>query len=144
MAWHIMVWFTYRDKSYYEYPFAVHFFTNAKILSQDASDLALTILSRDFGVDINNAKTLYVGYEELPVTLQRESYIAVAIGRGFADFEIKSVSGEIAEADAKSILEYRLSRFTVDIDEYKHPLIARYALATALDIALPLSNNVKV
>jgi hypothetical protein len=144
MAWHVMTWFTYKAESYYEYPFAVHFFTSTKISPQDATDLALMILSRDFGINVNNAKASYVGYEELPVTLQRESHIAVAVGRGFAGFEITSVSGEIAEADAKSILEYRLSRFTVDIDEYKHPLLAKYALATALDTALALSKNVKV
>jgi hypothetical protein len=139
-----MLWFTYKDvESYYEYPFAVHFFTNAKILSQDAGDLALTILSRDFGVDAN-AKALYVGYEKLPVALQREFYIAVAIERVPLGFEIKSVSGKATDADVKSILEYRLSRLTVDIDEYKHPSTARYALATALDVALSISSDVRV
>jgi predicted aspartyl protease len=143
---HTMVWFTYRDaESYYEYPFAVHFFTNAKILPQDASDLALTILSRDFGVNVDNAKTMYVGYEELPVTLLREFYVAVAIERLPYGFEIRRISGEYSTEDAESILKYRLGRFTVDIDEYKQSLIkTTYSLAVALDTALTLSNDVKV
>ena len=146
MTWHTMVWFTYRDaESYYEYPFAVHFFTNAKISPQDACDLALTILSRDFGIDANNAKTLYVGYEELPVALQREFYIAVDVEKVPYGFEIRSVSGKATEVDAKSILEYRLSRLIVDIDEYKQSLITTtYALATAIDTALSVSNDVRV
>jgi len=144
VAWHIMVWFTSStSKSYYDYPYAVHFFTNRKLSCETA--LRRSIEIRD--ADIENLTSRFVGYEELPVNVPRDLYVAVEFKpTDFGSYNLSVIANTIPSDVAEEIAKYRMSYLTVDIDEYK-PRVASSTLeelATAIDVAESMAEEVRV
>jgi hypothetical protein len=138
MIWHVMVYFDSVSLCYC-YPYAVHFFLAEKPDPEDIIERARDILRKTFPNfvvaekkkgDYGDYRAVFAGYEYLPLGIP-EFYVAVAFHKYEADVEPKPPR-EVAE----KIARYRLSRFTVDIDEYKSVSAHPYErLVKALDIA---------
>jgi hypothetical protein len=143
--WHIMVMYTSRaSKSYYDYPFAVHFFTNRKLSCETALRKSIEIL-RD--TDIENLTSRFVGYEELPINFPQDYYTAVKLeSEDFGSFNPSVIASNVDSRVAEEIARYRMGYLTVDIDEYKPRVMItpHEELATALDVASENSAEVKV
>jgi transcription antitermination factor NusA-like protein len=141
MVWHIMVWFTGRDsKSYYDYPFAVHFFSR-KLSCETALAKATEILKNVRG------NFRFVGYEELPVNVSRDLVVAVEFRPAdFGNYDLNVITNTITNDVAEEITKHRLGYLTVDIDEYKPEIMItpHEKLATALDVASENSAEVRV
>jgi hypothetical protein len=133
----------------YCYPYAVHFFTREKPEPEEIMERAREILRNTFPnfvvaekkkEDYGGYRAVFVGYEYLPLDTP-EFYVAVAFHKYEADVE-----PEPPRDVAEKIARYRLSRFTVDIDEYKSDSMHPYeSLAKALDIAEKINaKNIRV
>jgi hypothetical protein len=133
----------------YCYPYAVHFFVREKPDPEDIIERAREILRNSFPnfeaaekkkEDYGDYRAVFAGYEYLPLDTP-EFYAAVA----FHKYEVH-VEPEPPKEVAEKIARYRLSRFTVDIDEYKSSSAHPYErLAKALDVVEKLNaKNVRV
>lgn len=135
MVWHVMVYFDSVSLCYC-YPYAVHFFLAEKPEPEDIIERARDILRNTFPnfeaaeKKKGDYRAVFVGYEYLPLDIP-SFYVAVAFSKYDAHVEPKPPRDA-----AEKIARYRLSRFTVDIDEYKSGSVHPYErLAKALDIA---------
>jgi hypothetical protein len=133
-----MVWFTGRaSKSYYDYPYAVHFFTNRRLSCETVLKKSIEILR---GADIEGLVSRFVGYEELPlhIPISQEYHIAVEFkSTDFGNYRLNIIASNIDNSVAEEVARHRMSYLTVDIDEYK-PRVASSTLeelATAIDVA---------
>jgi len=137
-----MVWFTGRtSKSYYDYPYAVHFFTNRKLSCETALRRSIEILG-----GVKDLTSRFVGYEELPLHIPQESCIAIEFRpTNFGSYNLSVVANTVDSNTAEEIAKYRLSYLTVDIDEYKPRIFSALEdLATALDVASESSVEIRI
>jgi hypothetical protein len=146
MVWHVMVWFTGRaSKSYYDYPYAVHFFINHKLSCETALRKAIEILNPK---DVKDLTSRFVGYEELPINVPQDFYYtAVELEpEDFGSFNLSVIASNIPSDVTEEIAKYRMGYLTVDIDEYKPRVMItpHEKLATALDVAFENSTETRV
>ncbi|MEM0381451.1 MAG: KH domain-containing protein [Nitrososphaerota archaeon] len=133
MAWHIMV-YSRGLESAYTHPYAVHFFTDNKIPPDESFKRAEEILLKAFpewGKD-GDEYLAYVGYEELPLSLPPEAYVAATFNVGVKD--VKAIS-TVPPALAKTLEDYRSRQLTLDIDGKSD-----YAKAKLIDTLNSLSD----
>jgi hypothetical protein len=95
----------------YSYPYAIHFFTEAKPAYGEAFEQASAVLKRVFGVE---ADVRYVGREELPIDAPG---FTVAVSLDTHPTRVKEYRAEPQiPPEVNSITNYRFSRLTIDID----------------------------
>jgi len=109
-VWHILVYSDIPHK--YVRPFALHYFTDSRILLEQAFKLFEQVLG-EHSIDLGygGEKPRYVGYELLP-SLPLTGWVAVAIDGLRELVYVGDVRGDVG-----ALREYRLSNLFIDIDK---------------------------
>jgi hypothetical protein len=142
--YHVLVWFTHSEYSYYHHPYAVHLILNDKPRVDVVLDMAKELLAREFDIR-SNFEYEFVGYEYIPIDISKEFYVVTKIdwyGVFPVSYRPKDVLSKYAD-DIDKIGRWRTQWLTVDIDVVPYSDYHVQAITKTLDIVFKECDDFK-